>query len=72
MEIKIFIAGKLVDEMGIAHSTANRLLLDFEKLEIIDNNYLQRLISPMHAKWFISSGKTGLSTAKISDFAFSI
>jgi len=41
MEIKFFIAGKLVDEMGIAHSTANRLLLDFEKLEIIDNNYPQ-------------------------------
>jgi Fic family protein len=35
-ENPIITAGKLVDEMKIAHSTANRLLLDFEKLKIIE------------------------------------
>ncbi len=34
-ENPIITAGKIVDEMGISHSTANRLLGDFEKLEII-------------------------------------
>ena len=34
-ENPIITAGKIVDEMGISHSTANRLLSDFEKLEII-------------------------------------
>jgi len=34
-ENPIITAGKLVEEMGIAHSTANRLLFDFEKLNII-------------------------------------
>jgi DNA-binding MarR family transcriptional regulator len=35
-ENPIITAGRLVEEMGIAHSTANRLLLDFEKLKIIE------------------------------------
>ncbi|GBD91481.1 adenosine monophosphate-protein transferase SoFic [bacterium BMS3Abin04] len=32
----IITSNKLVEEMNIAHSTANRLLADFEKLEIIE------------------------------------
>jgi len=35
-ENPIITAGKLVEEIGIAHSTANRLLFDFEKLNIIE------------------------------------
>ncbi|NPA67360.1 MAG: Fic family protein, partial [Chlorobi bacterium] len=34
-ENPIITTGKIVDETGISHSTANRLLSDFEKLEII-------------------------------------
>ena len=35
-ENPIITAGKLVEEMGIAHSTANRLLSDLERLKIIE------------------------------------
>ena len=35
-ENPIVTAGKVVDEMGISYSTANRLLSDFEKLKIIE------------------------------------
>ncbi|MCD6089955.1 MAG: Fic family protein, partial [Bacteroidales bacterium] len=35
-ENPIITAGKIVDEMKISHSTANRLLSDFEKLKIIE------------------------------------
>jgi len=35
-ENPIITAGKVVDEMSISHSTANRLLSDFEKLKILE------------------------------------